>query len=209
MTTDKMEQVKALLSSKTVWGAIVVLLAQLLRIAGVDISEAEQGQLSEHLATNIGTLAGIVMVVYGRWTAKKVIKPDTGDKAMVMLMVLPALALAALLSGCGAKTTDGRTLADLTPLEQATLYGVEAQKTYSDMYEMYAESYATADAETQKKLAKEVAPVLNDCKEALKAYLKGVRAWHYAQKEPADMASLTESVKTALGAVTGLVLNFH
>lgn len=55
--------------SKTIWGALVVILSALLRAAGYEFGEAEAAQLTDAAAT-IATAIGGLLALYGRLTAK-------------------------------------------------------------------------------------------------------------------------------------------
>ncbi len=55
--------------SKTVWGALVVILSALLRAGGYEFGEAEAAQLTDAAAT-IATAIGGLLALYGRLTAK-------------------------------------------------------------------------------------------------------------------------------------------
>jgi hypothetical protein len=60
-----MDGFKGLLASKTFWGALVALVAQILSASGVDISAFDQPALVNHLAT----FGGIAYAIYGRAVA--------------------------------------------------------------------------------------------------------------------------------------------
>lgn len=76
-----MGSTKHILASKTVWGGILMALAWMLQqFFGVHVSSAETGQAAEALSQGIGAgewgsiisaAIGFVMVVWGRFTAKK------------------------------------------------------------------------------------------------------------------------------------------
>lgn len=55
--------------SKTVWGALVAIGASLVRLAGYELGDAEQAELTDLLSTLAGA-AGGVLALYGRLTAK-------------------------------------------------------------------------------------------------------------------------------------------
>lgn len=55
--------------SKTVWGALVVILSALMRAAGYEFGEAEAAQLMD-AASTIATAVGGLLALYGRLTAK-------------------------------------------------------------------------------------------------------------------------------------------
>lgn len=61
---------KSILQSKTVWGAIVAALPALLRILGLDTLPGFD-EAAGDLATQITTLAGAALAVYGRLKATK------------------------------------------------------------------------------------------------------------------------------------------
>lgn len=69
-----MDEVKSWLTSKTIWGAVIALVATALRMLGVvDISGDEQNSLLEtvfNLVTAIGAIGGSLLAIYGRITAK-------------------------------------------------------------------------------------------------------------------------------------------
>ena len=63
---QEMEGVKGILQSKTIWGVVVMLLAQVLKRNGVEVDEAG-------LLNDMVSLVGTVLAVYGRVTAKTTI----------------------------------------------------------------------------------------------------------------------------------------
>jgi len=64
--------------SKTIWGAMIMLLSVVLKSMGViELSQAEQDSLVTMLynvAYSISEMVGFVLVIWGRVTAKKEIK---------------------------------------------------------------------------------------------------------------------------------------
>lgn len=54
--------------SKTIWGAIAVLAASLLRLAGVEFGAAEEAALADAMSTLAG-VAGGLLAIYGRVAA--------------------------------------------------------------------------------------------------------------------------------------------
>ena len=54
--------------SKTVWGAVVVILASVLRLAGIEFGPAEQAELTDAITTIAGAAGGL-LALYGRLTA--------------------------------------------------------------------------------------------------------------------------------------------
>lgn len=55
--------------SKTVWGAIAVILASLMQLAGYEFGTAEQAELTDTLSGLAGTVGGL-LALYGRVTAR-------------------------------------------------------------------------------------------------------------------------------------------
>ena len=62
-----MEDTKAWYRSRTVWGALVAILASL---AGIEATAAEQGELAELLVAGVGVAGGIVALL-GRLMARR------------------------------------------------------------------------------------------------------------------------------------------
>jgi hypothetical protein len=56
--------------SKTVWGALVAILASLMQAAGVHFDVAGQDQLADSLVAISGALGGLI-ALYGRMSADK------------------------------------------------------------------------------------------------------------------------------------------
>jgi hypothetical protein len=56
--------------SKTVWGALIAILASLLQASGVDFDAAGQDQLADDLVALSGAIGGLV-ALYGRLSAEK------------------------------------------------------------------------------------------------------------------------------------------
>ncbi|WP_416795945.1 hypothetical protein [Ciceribacter azotifigens] len=58
--------------SKTVWGALIAIGASVLRVKGVDVGIAEQGELADAIVSLVGSFGGL-LAIYGRLSAKKAI----------------------------------------------------------------------------------------------------------------------------------------
>ncbi len=58
--------------SKTVWGALVAILASILHLGGVELGVAEQGQLLDAVMGIVGSMGGL-LAVYGRIMASQVL----------------------------------------------------------------------------------------------------------------------------------------
>lgn len=83
--------------SKTIWGAIILVLTIVLQGFGVEFAEGEVS----HLSYLIGEIVGVLMVVWGRYTATQPIAKPKPDLPIRMTML--ALCMAAVLpmqSGC-------------------------------------------------------------------------------------------------------------
>jgi len=63
--------------SKTVWGALVAILASMLQLSGFQLDLADQGQLTDGLVALAGSL-GALVALYGRLVASHVIAPKAG-----------------------------------------------------------------------------------------------------------------------------------
>lgn len=61
---------KSVLGSKTLWGALLTAIGITLNGAGVDISPEEMGKF-QVFADHIVDIVGLIMVVWGRFTASK------------------------------------------------------------------------------------------------------------------------------------------
>ena len=68
-----MNDLKNWYSSKTIWGALVAILASVMHFTGVDISTVDRGQIVDSIVNIAGALGGLI-AVYGRETAKTVIR---------------------------------------------------------------------------------------------------------------------------------------
>lgn len=55
--------------SKTVWGALTVILASLLRAAGYEFGAADEAQLTDAVSTLAAAVGGL-LALYGRLTAR-------------------------------------------------------------------------------------------------------------------------------------------
>jgi uncharacterized membrane protein len=97
---------KSMFTSKTILGAIVLLLASLFNWFGIEVGTEELTRAG----TLIADLLGIFLVVWGRWTAKtKLILPCSKNVAGGLIII------ALLLPGCAFK--------DLTVAEIAEKLG--------------------------------------------------------------------------------------
>ena len=65
-----MNDVKAWYRSRTVWGALIAILASLAHAAGVEVTTGEESELADLLVAAVGTLGGLV-ALYGRILARR------------------------------------------------------------------------------------------------------------------------------------------
>jgi hypothetical protein len=63
-------------SSKTIWGALVAIIASAMHFTGVDIAAADRSQIVDAIINISGALGGL-LAVYGRVTAKSAIKSSS------------------------------------------------------------------------------------------------------------------------------------
>lgn len=64
-----MNEVKQWYASKTVWGALIAILASLLQAMGIEFESAAQDQLADNLVSLAGAVGGLI-AIYGRLTAE-------------------------------------------------------------------------------------------------------------------------------------------
>ena len=65
-----MEEMKQWYLSKTVWGALIAILASLLPGMGIELGADARGQLEDNLVSLAGAVGGLI-AIYGRLTAEK------------------------------------------------------------------------------------------------------------------------------------------
>ncbi|MEW9615996.1 hypothetical protein AB3G45_19460 [Shinella sp. S4-D37] len=64
------DDAKAWYLSRTVWGALIAILASLANAAGVEVTAGDEGELADLVVAAAGTLGGIV-ALYGRISARR------------------------------------------------------------------------------------------------------------------------------------------
>lgn len=64
------DDAKAWYQSRTVWGALVAILASLANAAGVEVTAGDEGELADLLVAAVGTLGGLV-ALSGRILARR------------------------------------------------------------------------------------------------------------------------------------------
>ena len=65
-----MDDIKQWYVSKTVWGALIAILASLLQAAGIELDPATRGDMADNAVALAGAIGGLV-AIYGRLTAEK------------------------------------------------------------------------------------------------------------------------------------------
>ena len=97
-------ETKSWYKSKTIWGAILMVLSLVMtQVTGVQISPEEQdttGNFIVGIAEGIGSLVGLILVIVGRIKATKKIGGSSTTKAAAMILVCIFLAMS--MTGCSA-----------------------------------------------------------------------------------------------------------
>lgn len=65
----QMDNMKKWYESKTVWGALIAILASVLQAAGVDFDASGQAQMADSLVAISGAIGGLI-ALYGRMSAE-------------------------------------------------------------------------------------------------------------------------------------------
>lgn len=65
-----MNDVKIWYQSRTVWGALVAILASLANGAGVEMTAGDEGELADLIVAAVGTIGGLV-ALFGRLSARR------------------------------------------------------------------------------------------------------------------------------------------
>lgn len=65
-----MNDVKAWYKSRTVWGALIAILASLAHAAGVEVTTGEEGELADLIVAGLGAAGGLVALI-GRISARR------------------------------------------------------------------------------------------------------------------------------------------
>jgi hypothetical protein len=71
---------KAWYQSKTVWGAVIAILASILHLCGYELGVLEQGQLVDGLVSLAGSI-GALLALYGRIVASHTLKSAKDGQA--------------------------------------------------------------------------------------------------------------------------------
>ena len=65
-----MNDVKAWYRSRTVWGALIAILASLANGAGIDVTTGDEAELADLVVAAVGVIGGLVALV-GRISARR------------------------------------------------------------------------------------------------------------------------------------------
>jgi hypothetical protein len=64
------EDVKAWYQSRTIWGALIAILASLANAAGLEVTAGDEGELADLVVSAVGTVGGLI-ALYGRISARR------------------------------------------------------------------------------------------------------------------------------------------
>ena len=64
------DDLKAWYQSRTVWGALIAILASLANAAGIEVTAGDEGELADLIVAAVGTAGGLV-ALYGRILARR------------------------------------------------------------------------------------------------------------------------------------------
>jgi hypothetical protein len=65
-----MNDVKAWYQSRTVWGALIAILASLANAAGIEITAGDEDELADLIVAAVGTAGGLI-ALFGRVSARR------------------------------------------------------------------------------------------------------------------------------------------
>ena len=67
------DDVKAWYQSRTVWGALIAILASLANAAGVQVTSGDEAELADLLVAAVGTVGGFIALI-GRISARRQVR---------------------------------------------------------------------------------------------------------------------------------------
>lgn len=178
--------VKGILASKTLWGGIIMLVAAIFRACGVEVGTDELTAVSGHVAE----LVGFIMIVWGRFTAKKDIKLP--GKSAVWLLAIIILAM----PGCALKGKPAH--------EQAMAISSETLTAYEALYKEYV-SLRAALPEQRPFMDSNVAPVMDDAKLAIVSLSDATAAWVRLKIKPLSWDALYSRATKLIADATKLL----
>ena len=185
-----MDGTKSLLTSRTFWGAALMMVASALSYFGIDFGAEDQSKVAYILAE----IAGFVLTVWGRIAASKTVEIKKSTTALSLLFVL-CLALPA----CALK--------GLPAHEQAMAVTNECITAYESLHHEYLSVHA-ALPEQREFLETKVAPVLDTAKDALVTLGDATALWARTKTKPADWDALKTRAMDLLSDATELLARF-
>lgn len=162
---------KTLLTSRTFWGAVIMMISSFLGFFDITLGEDEQNKLALMLAD----LAGFGLVLWGRIAAKKAI--TTKSPTITGLLLITCLCL----PGCALK--------GLQPHEQAMAVTNEAITMYETLHGEYLRLHA-AFPEQREMMETTVAPVMDTARVALVTLGDATAVWVRTKEKPSDWDGL-------------------
>ena len=175
-----MDGTKSLLTSRTFWGAALMMVASALSYFGIDFGAEDQSKLAYILAEG----AGFVLTVWGRVVAKKAVGVKKSDVALSLL-----LAACLSLPACGLKSSPAH--------DQALAVTNSCITMYQALHAEYLNLHATLP-DRRVYLESSVAPALDATKDALVALGDATALWARTQLKPADWDGLQARVLNLL-----------
>jgi len=182
-----MEEVKHVLKSRTVWGAVVSLVCTLLAVFGYGVADAAQQKVVESLVI-VGGAVGALLTVWGRIKAKSALqvrKPPNAAKLIVFAIVMP-LALQAC------------ALSSLQPHERGLAVGHEMMMGWMALYQEYNALHKSLPPEGMVFLKDNVAPALDTAKHAIIVYRDAATLYARTHVEPGNWDALIKDVEAAM-----------
>jgi hypothetical protein len=70
MKGKPMNDVKTWYRSRTVWGALIAILASLANVAGMEMTAGDEGELADLIVSAVGTIGGFI-ALFGRLSARR------------------------------------------------------------------------------------------------------------------------------------------
>ncbi|MGJ7037619.1 hypothetical protein [Shinella sp. BE166] len=64
------DDLKAWYQSRTVWGALIAIIASLANAAGLEVTAGDEGELADLVVSAVGTIGGLI-ALYGRISARR------------------------------------------------------------------------------------------------------------------------------------------
>lgn len=182
-----MDGTKSLLTSRTFWGAALMMVASALAYFGIDFGAEDQSKLAYILAEG----AGFVLTIWGRISAKKTVTVKKSDVALGLL-----LAAAVSLPACGLKNSPAHEQAMAVTDSCITMY----QALHSEYLNLHA-----ALPDRRDYLESKVAPAMDMTKDALVALGDATALWARTQIKPADWDALSARVLNLLSDVGAIL----